>query len=390
MDRKIWRNFDFVLLAATALLIVFGIAMIYSAAPDTPDLKDLPRRQIVWALVGLVLLLFVAAIDYRSLESLQKPLYALTIISLLLVLLMGQVTHGAQRWISGSSFQPSELAKVLIIVTLAQFLAQHEKEIGRFRYILISIIYVAVPMALIYRQPHLGTVIVLAVIWLVMVLMAGMRLLHLGIFGFVGLLSMPLIWFSLKDYMQERLLLFINPAGDPAARYNIDQALISIGSGGWLGKGYASGSQSQLHFLRVRHTDFIFSVIGEEMGFVGALVLFALIAIVLWRILRAASLARDSFGRLIACGVAALIFFQSFVNIGMNLSLLPVIGIPLPFISAGGSSLITLLIAEGLVQSVVMRHKELTMADIWERLAQTVDRGRRRLLADRVKKGGWR
>lgn len=359
MDRKIWRNFDFVLLAATALLIVFGVAMIYSAAPDTPDLKDLPRRQIVWALVGLVLLLFVAAIDYRSLESLQKPLYALTIASLLLVLLMGQVTHGAQRWISGSSFQPSELAKVLIIVTLAQFLAQHEKEIGRFRYILISIIYVAVPMALIYRQPHLGTVIVLAVIWLVMVLMAGMRLLHLGIFGFVGLLSMPLIWFSLKDYMQERLLLFINPAGDPAARYNIDQALISIGSGGWLGKGYASGSQSQLHFLRVRHTDFIFSVIGEEMGFVGALVLFVLIAIVLWRILRAASLARDSFGRLIACGVAALIFFQSFVNIGMNLSLLPVIGIPLPFISAGGSSLITLLIAEGLVQSVVMRHKRI-------------------------------
>jgi rod shape determining protein RodA len=272
---------------------------------------------------------------------------------------VGQVTHGAQRWISGSSFQPSELAKVLIIVTLAQFLAQHEKEIGRFRYILISIIYVAIPMGLIYLQPHLGTVIVLAVIWLVMVLMAGMRLLHLGIFGFVGLLSMPLIWFSLKDYMQERLLLFINPAGDPAARYNIDQALISIGSGGWLGKGYASGSQSQLHFLRVRHTDFIFSVIGEEMGFVGALVLFVLIAIVLWRIIRAASLARDSFGRLIACGVAALIFFQSLVNIGMNLSLLPVIGIPLPFISAGGSSLITLLIAEGLVQSVVMRHRRI-------------------------------
>ncbi len=359
MDRKIWRNFDFVLLAATVLLIVFGVAMIYSATPDTPELRDLPRRQAIWALVGLVLLLFVAAIDYRSLESLQKPLYALTIISLLLVLLMGQVTHGAQRWISGSSFQPSELAKVLIIVTLAQFLAQHEKEIGRFRYILISIIYVAVPMGLIYLQPHLGTVIVLAVIWLIMVLMAGMRLLHLGIFGFVGLLSMPLIWFSLKDYMQERLLLFINPAGDPSARYNIDQALISIGSGGWLGKGYASGSQSQLHFLRVRHTDFIFSVIGEEMGFVGALVLFTLIAIVLWRILRAASLARDSFGRLIACGVAALIFFQSLVNIGMNLSLLPVIGIPLPFISAGGSSLITLLIAEGLVQSVVMRHKRI-------------------------------
>jgi rod shape determining protein RodA len=170
---------------------------------------------------------------------------------------------------------------------------------------------------------------------------------------------MPLVWFSLEDYMRKRLLLFLNPAQDPAARYNIDQALISIGSGGWLGKGYASGSQSQLHFLRVRHTDFVFSVIGEEMGFVGALLLFTLIGIVLWRILRAASLARDSFGRLICCGVAALIFFQAVVNIGMNLGLLPVIGIPLPFISSGGSSLIALLLAEGLVQSVAMRYRKI-------------------------------
>jgi rod shape determining protein RodA len=359
MDRKVWRNFDFMLLAATVLLIAFGVAMIYSATLDTPDLQDLPRRQAIWALVGLGLMLLVAAIDYRFLENLQKFLYVLIIASLLLVLFVGEATHGAQRWISGSSFQPSELAKVLVIVTLAQFLAQREKEIGRFRYILFSIIYVAVPMGLIYLQPHLGTVIVLAVIWLIMVLMAGMRLLHLGVLGFVGVLTAPLIWFRLEDYMQDRLLLFLNPAGDPAARYNIDQALISIGSGGWLGKGYASGSQSQLHFLRVRHTDFIFSVIGEEMGFVGALVLFALIGVVLWRVLKAASLARDSFGRLIACGVAALIFFQSLVNIGMNLGLLPVIGIPLPFISAGGSSLVTLLIAEGLVQSIVMRYKKI-------------------------------
>lgn len=361
MDRKVWRNFDFILLTATVVLTVFGIAMIHSAVSDTPALKDLPLRQAILALVGLALLLLVATIDYRILGSLQKPLYALTMGSLILVLVVGQATHGAQRWLTGSSFQPSELAKVLIIVTLAQFLAQHEKEMGHFRYILMSIVHVAVPMVLIYLQPHLGTVIVLAVVWLVMTLMAGMRLLHLGILSFVGILATPLVWFSLKDYMRERLLLFLNPAKDPAARYNIDQALISIGSGGLLGKGYASGSQSQLHFLRVRHTDFIFSVIGEEMGFVGALLLFILIGIVLWRILRAASLARDSFGRLLACGVATLIFFQSIVNIGMNLGLLPVIGIPLPFLSSGGSSLIALLIAEGLVQSVVMRHRKMEL-----------------------------
>jgi len=359
MDHKVWRDFDFLLLAATVLLIVFGVAMIHSATRETPDLQDLPSRQVIWALIGLVLSLIVAAMDYRFLGGLQKPLYVLIIGSLVVVLVVGEVTHGAQRWITGSSLQPSELAKVLIIVTLAQLLANHEEEIGRFRYILLSIVHVAVPMALIYLQPHLGTVIVLAVVWLAMVVMAGMRLLHLGILSFVGLVATPLIWFSLKDYMRERLLLFINPSQNPAARYNIDQALISIGSGGWLGKGYASGTQSQLHFLRVRHTDFIFSVIGEEMGFIGALVLFALFGIVLWRILRAASLARDSFGRLICCGVATLIFFQATVNIGMNLGLLPVIGIPLPFISAGGSSLIALLLAEGLVQSVVMRHRKI-------------------------------
>jgi len=359
MDRKVWRNFDFVLLAATVLLIVFGVAMIHSATQDTPDLKDLPFRQAVWGLVGLVLLLFVAAVDYRFLESLPKLLYALVIASLLLVLVVGQASHGVQRWITGSSLQPSELAKVLIIVTLAQFLAQHEKDIGRLGYILVTMIHVAVPMVLIYLQPHLGTVIVLAVIWLAMVLMAGMRLVHIIILGFAGLLATPLVWFSLKDYMRKRLLLFINPAHDPSARYNIDQALISIGSGGWLGKGYASGTQSQLHFLRVRHTDFIFSVIGEEMGFVGALLLFALMGVVLWRILRGVSVARDSFGRLICCGVAALIFFQVAVNVGMNLGLLPVIGIPLPFISSGGSSLVALLLAEGLVQSVVMRRRKI-------------------------------
>ncbi len=359
MDHKLWRDFDFLLLVATLLLVFFGVAMIHSATRETPDLQDLPSRQVIWALIGLVLSLMAATMDYRLLEGLQKPLYALTIGSLLVVLVVGEVTHGAQRWITGSSLQPSELAKVLVIVTLAQLLANHEEEIGRFRYLLLSIVHVAVPMVLIYLQPHLGTVIVLAVVWLAMVVMAGMRLLHLGILSFVGLLATPLIWFSLKDYMRKRLLLFINPSQNPAARYNIDQALISIGSGGWLGKGYASGTQSQLHFLRVRHTDFIFSVIGEEMGFIGALVLFALFGIVLWRVLRAASLARDSFGRLICCGVATLIFFQATVNIGMNLGLLPVIGIPLPFISAGGSSLIALLLAEGLVQSVVMRRRKI-------------------------------
>jgi rod shape determining protein RodA len=231
---------------------------------------------------------------------------------------------------------------------------------GRLRYVFLSIIYVIPPMILIYLQPDLSMAVVLAVIWLVMVLMAGMRLAHLSVLGVVGILATPLIWMTMRDYMRQRLITFFVPMHDPlGSAYNINQARIAIGSGGWLGRGFAHGSQSQLHFLRVRHTDFTFSVLGEELGLVGTLLLIILLVIVLWRITRAASMARDTFGYLIACGVATTLSFQAIVNIAMNLGLLPTTGIPLPFISYGGSSLITFLIAEGLVQSVVMRYKKI-------------------------------
>jgi rod shape determining protein RodA len=192
-----------------------------------------------------------------------------------------------------------------------------------------------------------------------MALVAGVRLLHLGTLTVAGTLASPLVWLTLRDYMRQRILLFINPQGNPDDYYNVQQALISIGSGGWLGKGFGNGTQSQLHFLRVRHTDFIFSVIGEELGLLGTIVLFVLFFILLWRILRVAALAQDPFGRYICVGVAAVIFLQTTVNIGVNLGLLPVTGLPLPFVSYGGSSLWTFLISLGLVESVAMRHKKL-------------------------------
>ncbi len=361
MDRRIWHNFDFVLLAVTLLLIAFGIAMIHSATMNTSGLGDLALKQAIYAVVGLALMSAVAAIDYRLLGSLQKPIYVLALLSLSAVLVVGEEILGARRWIDLKLFlfQPSELAKVLLIIVLAKHFAAHEDRMDRFRYILASIAYVMPPAVLIYLQPDLGTAILMLVVWLAMALIGGMRFLHLALLGLVGASSAPFVWHSLKDYMRQRVFLFINPSMNPTARYNADQALISIGSGGWLGKGYGSGSQSQLHFLRVRHTDFIFSVIGEEMGFLGTLLVLVLLAVVLFRLLRAAEIARDAFGRLIACGVATVILLQSAVNIGMNLGLLPVTGTPLPFISYGGSSLITLLLAEGLVQSVVMRHRKI-------------------------------
>lgn len=361
MNRKIWRRFDFVLLAATVLLIIFGVAMIYSATINTPGLEGLATRQAIYAVGGLFLIPLLAAIDYRFYEHFTKPIYIITLLLLGVVFVLGQTAFGAQRSISLGlvPIQPSELAKILLILVLAKFLATYEEQINRPHILLLSLLLIAIPALLIYMQPDLGTALVLLVVWLTMTLMAGLHLRYLILLGLAGGLSTPVFWLSIHDYMRRRLLIFLNPALDPEASYNIGQALISIGSGGILGKEFASGSQSQLHFLRVRHTDFIFSVIGEEMGLVGALLLFALLITVLMRLIRAAQLSRDTYGRLIACGVATVIFFQSMVNIGMNLNLLPVTGIPLPFVSQGGSSLITLLIGEGLVQSVVMRHRKI-------------------------------
>jgi rod shape determining protein RodA len=189
--------------------------------------------------------------------------------------------------------------------------------------------------------------------------MARIRLRHFILLAGAGLIVLPLVWFGLEDYMQRRLMLFLNPASDPDSYFNVHQALVSIGSGGWTGKGLTQGTQSQLHFLRVRHTDFIFAVTAEELGFLGAVAMMGLLFLVLWRIFRIAERSRDTFGRLIAGGVGALILFQSLINIGMNLGLTPVTGIPLPFVSYGGSSFITLMLGIGLVESVAMRQKKL-------------------------------
>jgi len=363
--RRATQHFDFLLLGSTVLLVFYGIIMIYSATylsgEGGESLWDtFSTRQIIYALAGLGLMFVATIADYRYLESLYRPLYILTILALLLILVVGRTSFGAQRWLGFGRFQPSELAKLFIIIILAKHLSDRGPSIKRFPQLLISLIYVAIPMVLIYLQPHLGTTLILGVIWLVMVLMAGARLRHIAILALLGVLGTPLIWLSLKDYMRERIITFFNPQHDPlGAGYNINQARIAVGSGGWWGKGFGSGSQNQLHFLRVRPTDYIFSVLGEELGFVGVLILLLLLGIVLFRILRAADLARDDFGKLIACGVATVITFQAFVNIGMNIGLIPAVGTSLPFMSYGGSGLITLLLAEGVVQSILIHYRKL-------------------------------
>jgi rod shape determining protein RodA len=353
------------LLSVFALLAV-GLAFIYSATwggePGLPK-DDALYKQLAYAMIGLVLAAVAVAVDYRLLSSAATVIFVVTLGLLAVVLVGGQTSYGAQRWIDLKIFplQPSEVAKIGFIVFLARYLARHEEDMGRFRYVLGSLVIFALPVGLILLQPHLGATVIMGAIWLAMMLAAGMRFMHLLALGGAALAASPIVWMVLPAYQQGRVLQFLGQgeANLLGADYNVRQALISIGSGGLTGRGYLSGSQSQLHFLRVRHTDFIFSVLAEELGFIGVCVLLVLFLYFLWRTLRVAMLSRDPFGRYVAVGIASYVLIQAFINVGMNVRLLPVVGMPLPFVSYGGSSLITALLCVGILESIVMRHKRL-------------------------------
>jgi rod shape determining protein RodA len=357
---RLWRHFDYTLLAVTLVLVIFGVMMIRSATIDVESLADRVPRQIIYGVAGLVIVLVLAAIDYRLLTSAYQWLYGTIMLLLVTVDVLGVIGEaGAQRWLNLGiiPLQPSELAKIVMIIALAQHLSNNWGQMHRLGKLFGSLTFVAGPVVFVFVQPDLSNAILLVVIWLVMVWAAGMRWKHILIFALLSLLILPLVWTQMEPYQQARIATFLGPIEGRGATYNIEQALISIGSGGLLGKGYAQGTQSQLRFLRVRHTDFIFAVIAEELGFVGAFAVLILFAALLFRILRGAQIASDTAGSLICYGVAGLIFFQTAVSIGMNVNLLPVTGLTLPFISSGGSSLIALLAGIGLVESVVMRHK---------------------------------
>ena len=360
---SIWRRFDFALFAATLILVIFGILMIASATQDAID-DDIISRvpdQINFALVGLFAALLFAAIDYRLLGGLSPWLYVLMIVLLVMVARLGvEGAGGAQRWLNlGIRIQPSEIGKIILIVTLAQHFAERYRHLDKLSTVFRSLAHVAIPAALIFLQPDLGTTIVFLFIWAVMIWSAGFRLRHIAIFTAVGLLLLPVIYTQLRPYQRSRITTFINPASDPDAFFNINQALISIGSGGLFGKGYGVGPQNTGRFLRVRHTDFIFSVIAHEFGMAGGLAVLGLIALILWRILKGAREAKDPLGSMICYGVAAMIFFQSVVSIGMNLALLPVTGLTLPLVSSGGTSLLFTMAGIGLVESVIMRRRRI-------------------------------
>lgn len=367
-----WRYFDFLLLGAVVLAIAFGTTMIRSAVAGNEELLPLINRQIYFALAGIVIIFIVAAIDYRYWMALYRPIYVVIFFFLLTLTGFGQTAFGAQRWFQvGVLFlQPTEFAKIAAILLLARYFDATQSHPRDLRWALGAIIWASGIIILILLQPNLSNVVVLSVILASMLWFNGVQIKHVIVAGGIGAVLLATV-FSLtilgipvpllQDYQQQRIQNFILPDQEETfgETYNIDQAKIAIGSGGLFGKGYGHGTQTQLRFLKVRHTDFIFSAVSEEFGLVGALLVMAVIVFIVWRCLRAAQKARDVAGMSIAYGVATLIFFQGMVNIGVNLNVVPVSGLPLPFISYGGSGLTALMLGIGLVQSVAMRHRKL-------------------------------
>lgn len=362
IDRQLWRNFDWALLLAVLLLVFIGVAIIYSATYNTLELADYWLRQTIFIGLGLVALFAMAVFDYRNFELLAPPAYVVLVISLVVVDLVGYDRGtNSKRWINlgVTDIQPTESGKFLLILFFAWYLSWYSEYKHRLTYVLVALGALGVPVILIYLQPDLGTTLSFAFIGGLLILVAGIRYVHLAVLG-SGLLTVAYLFRNrLEGYMLKRIEIFLDPTSDRQATYNVEQAKIAIGGGGWFGQGWGEGIQNQLHFLRVRHTDFIYSVMAEELGLVGTALVIALLIFVIWRILNIADRAQDQFGRLVAVGVAGLIFFQMVVSVGMNLNLLPVTGLTLPFVSYGGSSLISMMVAIGLAQSVVMRHRKM-------------------------------
>jgi rod shape determining protein RodA len=344
--------------------------MIHSATCGSPCGGLLPPssyavRQGVSAAFGLALLIGVSLIDYRFYRVYAYHLFGFAVALLVIVLIIGRGgadnDYGAKRWIYLGVFdlQASEVAKLAVLVVLARVLGDKPEGALSFRRLMASLAIVVVPMGLVFVEPDLGTSLAFLMMWVTMVLIAGIRWRHAVLLFAGGLVASPLAWLGMKDYMRERLTTFIGTLIDLEHAafdqgYNVLQARISIGSGGLFGRGYLEGTQSQLGFLPITQSDFIFSAAAEELGFIGVGVLFCLFVILIFRVTRAGDMSRDDFGRLLTFGVAAMILFAAVANLGANLTLLPVTGIPLPFISYGRTSLLTHLAALGIVQSVLL------------------------------------
>lgn len=387
VDSRTLKKLDHTLVLTAAVIVLYGLIIIYSAtkpaevlgsAGSSPaDSLVYVKKQLLNVLLGLAAMAFMLSIDYEELAKRLKLLYALNLVLLLAVILIGRTELGATRWISIGpfNFQPSEFSKLFMIICYAAFLVQRGGKLQHLRDLMPSFAFFGLPMLLVLKQPDLGTSMVFAAIMFGMLFAAGARPLLLAglILGGLALVSLWIwahfwlaanmsfnLWVPLKEYQLKRLIIFLNPWQDwHGDGYHIIQSQIAIGQGGFWGRGLFQGSQTHGEFLPIQETDFIFSVVGEELGFIGALVLLGLFFLLIYRFIHIAINAKDNFGYLICAGTASMVAFHVIVNIGMTSGIMPVTGIPLPMFSYGGSSMITNLAAIGLVLNVNMRRKKI-------------------------------
>lgn len=360
-DRRLIQHFDWVLLLLVVLIAGIGLLNLYSA---TYPIRDMGGRAVFvkhsyWLAIGLAVFFIMTTFNYYSLERLAFPAYFIALILLVAVLMSGKVISGSQRWLSLGpfSFQPSEFAKISLVMVLAKYFSDQSRDHEyRLRDLVLPAAIVAVPAVLIIREPDLGTALLLMVVAssMIMFFRVNLKSILIALLSFVA--GAPFIWTRLKEYQQMRIISFLKPEMDPlGSGYHIAQSKIAIGSGQFLGKGYLQGTQTRLHFLPEQHTDFAFSVLGEEWGFLGAAVLLILfLMLILWGLTIARS-SKDKFGAMMAVGIIAMLFWQVVINVGMVTGLLPVVGIPLVFVSYGGSSMVSTMAALGLLMNISMR-----------------------------------
>jgi rod shape determining protein RodA len=362
---RFWRDYNFFLVGCVFILTGFSLAMVYSATLRDPLLEGYFSRHIVNLIVGVAAMLALTSVDYHAFQAWSVPIYLITVITLAVVLAAGQISSGAQSWLDLGirTLQPSEPAKLLVIIVLAAFWQRYDGKGGDLGVQIGGLILAGIPIMLVFLQPDFGTAMVFSLSWILMAWTAGMRWWQLLGLGLTTIPAAYAGWtFVLQDYQKLRLQVFLDPLRyDPELRYgawNIIQSLNAVSSGGMTGRGWTLGIVSQGNYLPVRYTDFIFAVTAEELGFVGAMVMLTFLALLIWQAFSVASAARDTFGRLIAVGIGGMFMCHVLVNVGMNMSIMPVTGIPLPFISYGGSFSLTSMAAIGLLQSISLnRHR---------------------------------
>ncbi len=361
IDRRLLKNIDWLLILLVLGVVSLGIVNLFSAGFNQAAERATPLyiKQIYWLLIGFSLMLAMTTFDYRRLERLAYPFYWLGIFLLVAVMLFGKVVAGSKRWLvlGPLTFQPSELVKVGVILALAtHFFRQERFEPLGWRQLAFPVLLMLIPFVLVVKQPDLGSALLIAAVASTLILFVGVRW-HILITLLVSFIAAsPVFWYFLRDYQKQRIFTFLNPEQDPlGSGYHIIQSKIAVGSGLFWGKGFLKGTQSQLNFLPEQHTDFVFSVFAEEWGFVGSAALICVyLALILWALFIARS-CRERFGNLLAVGITAMVFWQIFINISMVTGLLPVVGIPLPFFSYGGSSLIANFLGIGLLLNIRMR-----------------------------------